>query len=238
MARKKCGLNSFVKNVFSHEKQRYKCKNCGCNFTNGDNRAHPKADALRAQAALSYARNGVSLRGIAADMGRHPSTILRWIRREAAGLAAPSVPNDATEIEIDELWHFVVCKKNKLWVIRALDRSSKKIIAWVLGKRNADTVQKLYEKLKHLSNAMFYTDYWSAFIKVLPEHQHMVSKSETLNIERDNSNVRHRLACFKRKSKVVSRSIDALQIRLILWTAFYNVDTLNLFRSRAKVIYT
>lgn len=237
MTCKDCDATNFVKNGIVRQKQRYKCKECGCNFTEGDKRVHPKADALRAQAALSYARNGVSLRGVAEDMGRHHSTILRWVRREASGLAEPIVPEDATEVEIDEMWHFIERKKNKIWLIRALDRGSKKIIAWVLGKRNAGTVQKLYDKLKRLPNAMFYTDYWPAFIKVLPEQQHKVGKSETLNIERDNSNVRHRLACFKRKSKVVSRSLDLLQIRLILWNAFYEPETLKLFRSRAKPIY-
>ena len=33
----KCGRKEKVKNEFMREKQRYKCKNCGCNYTGGRN---------------------------------------------------------------------------------------------------------------------------------------------------------------------------------------------------------
>jgi IS1 family transposase len=48
-------------------------------------------------------------------------------------------------------------KKSKLWIFKALDRATFKTIAWVVGKRNKMTLQKLYDKLSHLK-ATFYTD--------------------------------------------------------------------------------
>ena len=33
----KCGRKEKVKNEFMRGKQRYKCKNCGCNYTGGRN---------------------------------------------------------------------------------------------------------------------------------------------------------------------------------------------------------
>jgi insertion element IS1 protein InsB len=53
---------------------------------------------------------------------------------------------------------------------------------------------------------MFYTDDWDAFAKVLPKERHIIGKTGTVAIERDNSNTRHNLSRFTRKTKVVSKS--------------------------------
>jgi insertion element IS1 protein InsB len=49
-------------------------------------------------------------------------------------------------------------QENKLWLIKAVDRSSRRTVAWVLGGRDAATFQRLYDKVKHLTNCTFYTD--------------------------------------------------------------------------------
>lgn len=38
---------------------------------------------------------------------------------------------------LDEIWHFVG-SKNKRWIIKALDRGSRRCVAWVVGGRDAD----------------------------------------------------------------------------------------------------
>ncbi len=37
-------------------------------------------------------------------------------------------------------------KKNKLWIIKAVDRSIRRTVAWVTGNRDTATFQKLYKK--------------------------------------------------------------------------------------------
>ncbi|MDR2260360.1 MAG: hypothetical protein LBE06_05375, partial [Azoarcus sp.] len=44
---------------------------------------------------------------------------------------------------------------------------------------------------RHLKQCVYYTDAWEAFAKVLPPERHIVGKSHTISIERDNSNTRH-----------------------------------------------
>ena len=119
-------------------------------------------------------------------------------------------------------------KKRKLWVIKAFDRSKKQMVAWGTGSRSAKTFRRLYEKMKHLKNCIFYTDSWDAFSKVLPSSQHIIGKQHTVAIERDNSNVRNDLARFTRRTKVVSKSEKMINNTLKLWQAFH---TSNLFSS-------
>jgi len=95
-------------------------------------------------------------------------------------------------------------KKNKKWIIKALDRGSNRTVAWVTGNRDATTFRKLYEKVQHLKNCIFYTDNWDSFSEVLPPERHVIGKSHTVAIERDNSNTRHHLGRMARRTKIVS----------------------------------
>jgi len=85
-------------------------------------------------------------------------------------------------------------KKKKLWVIKAVDRGTRRTVDWVLGRRNTATFRRLYNKMKHLKHFIFYTDGWEVFEKVLPSKRHVSGKEHTGCIERDNSNTRHHLA--------------------------------------------
>ncbi|MDR2260894.1 MAG: hypothetical protein LBE06_08210 [Azoarcus sp.] len=80
--------------------------------------------------------------------------------------------------------------------MKAIDRGSRRTIAWILGNRDRATFRRLYDKVKHLKNCTFYTDKWDAFMKVLPPERHVIGKSGTFTIEQDNSNTRHHLGRF------------------------------------------
>ncbi|HIC08082.1 MAG TPA: IS1 family transposase, partial [Candidatus Lambdaproteobacteria bacterium] len=95
---------------------------------------------------------------------------------------------------------FFTVKKNKKWIIKALDRHTRRTVAWVVSGRNATTARKLYNKLSHLKDCTFYTDDWDAFTKVLPRDRHIIGKKHTISIEQDNSNTRHHLGRMTRRT--------------------------------------
>lgn len=119
--------------------------------------------------------------------------------------------------ESQRMWHFVGSKKNKCRIIKAVDRATGRTVAWVTGHRDVATFRRLYDKLKHLTACVFYTDDWDAFAAVLPKGRHVVGKAHTVTIERDNSNNRHHLAPMTRRTKVVSRSEAMVNVTLKLW---------------------
>jgi hypothetical protein len=53
-------------------------------------------------------------------------------------------------LETDEFWTYVGKKKNKVWLIYAYHRESGEIMAYVWGKRDIQTAQKLRERLPWL----------------------------------------------------------------------------------------
>ena len=107
----KCSSLRYCKAGKMNEKQRYKCKDCGCHYTLSDGRRR-YSDAQRTKAVLLY-KKGLSLRSVADIIGTNDVTVLKWIRSFGRHVkeAVLSQPIDIAEgldiIEIDEMWHYV-----------------------------------------------------------------------------------------------------------------------------------
>jgi IS1 family transposase len=84
---------------------------------------------------------------------------------------------------------------------------------------------------------MFYTDNWDAFSKVLPPERHIIGKSETITIEQDNSNTRHYIGRFTRKTKIVSKKREMVDMSIRLWLALTDAETLRRVKDIALSIY-
>ena len=97
-------------------------------------------------------------------------------------------------------------------------------MAWVLGGRDSATFRRLYDKVKHAKRCIFYTDRRDAFADVLPPERHVIGKEHTIDIERDNSNTRHHLGRFTRRTKVVSRKESMVELTLRIWHAVTTTD--------------
>ena len=107
---KSCGSVTFVKNGFVRGQQRYRCRACGCNFTNTPLRGKPAA--MKALAILLYAMGNMSFLGIARILGVSDVAVMKWVRAEAQSLPEPEVPADVVTVSLDEMCHFLE-KKHK-----------------------------------------------------------------------------------------------------------------------------
>ena len=109
---KKCQSTNYVKSGHTRGHQRYKCKRCGCQFTETKARGvHP---ALKSFAIVLYAYCGISMGKIARLYKVSTVAVLKWIR--AATLEVKSVNSITSSdiVMIDELWHFVNGKKQSM----------------------------------------------------------------------------------------------------------------------------
>jgi insertion element IS1 protein InsB len=128
-------------------------------------------------------------------------------------------------------------QKKKLWVIKAVDRCTRRTVAWGLGGRDTATFQRLYDKVKPLEDCAFYTDDWDVFAAVLPPERHRIGKQHTVAIERDNSNTRHHLARFTRRTQVVSKLPHRVDITLRIWWAATTTNLFDTLQQLANSIY-
>lgn len=108
------------KNGFMKGDQRYRCKNCRCNYTKSDPRGHPLAQKLL---AVSLHLSGMSMNSIGVILGVTAQSVMRWIRWAADIFAPlPEPEESAVPVEMDEMHHFLLKKtKNfgsgRCWII-------------------------------------------------------------------------------------------------------------------------
>ena len=117
---KKCDSERTVKSGIVAGKQRYQCKECGCNFREGDNRTNDKIIAKKALCILLYAMAKGSYRMLGRILRIDHTLVYRWIREFGESLAEPEVSGEISEMEFDEMWHFIGSKKERFGSSRLL----------------------------------------------------------------------------------------------------------------------
>lgn len=86
------------------------------------------------------------------------------------------------------------------------------------------------ERLKKWKVKLYCADQWSVYTKVIKEDKLKQSKSESPAIESNNCRQRHWLVRFKRKSLVVSKSLQMVELSIALFARFRvngNIDEIS-----------
>jgi transposase len=121
---KRCGSEKTIKSGMVSGKQRYRCKECGCHFREGDNRTNEKVAAKKSLCILLYAMAKGSFRMLGKILETDHTLVYRWIREFGENLAEPEVPGEITQMEFDEMWHFIGSKKTNFGSSRPLTVAS------------------------------------------------------------------------------------------------------------------
>jgi insertion element IS1 protein InsB len=83
-------------------------------------------------------------------------------------LAPDANDPEATILELDELWSFVLKKTNKAWIWMALCRKTRQVVAYAIGDRSEKTCRILWEAIPEGYRAGHcLTDFWAAYQAVI-----------------------------------------------------------------------
>ena len=113
----KCGKDYKIKSGIKYNRQRYKCKNCGCFYTRSTLRG---ASIEKRLFALKLYLEGRVFRGIARTLNVNNVTVLRWVKsigisvKIYISIHLPDKPRHVDFIEIDEMCHFTLKKTKAL----------------------------------------------------------------------------------------------------------------------------
>jgi transposase-like protein/IS1 family transposase len=154
--------------------QRYRCLSCGKTFT--EPKQKPLGDMILAEdkalSVLAHLVEGCSIRSTERLTGVHRDTILKLL--VVVGEKCERLMDErikglrVSQVQCDEQWQYIGMKqktKNRKgiedsslgdsWVFTAIERSTKLILRWHLGKRTeADTIA-FTEKLAHATEGNF-----------------------------------------------------------------------------------
>jgi len=135
---------------------------------------------------------------------------------------------EATTLELDELWSFVLKRARKRWSWIALCRATRQVVAYCIGDRSHSTCQKLWERIPAVyRSGHCFSDFWEAYSLVLPAEQHTAAGKQsgfTAHVERWNNTLRQRLGRFVRKSLSFSKSDAMHELCLRLFLHDYNLS--------------
>ena len=103
-----CGSDESVKNGHHHGRQRYKCKQCGFQFTK--DKPNGKDAETKCLAVILYL-NGLSYRAIAKIVKVSPKAVQNWVLLFGLQTYQKPKPSGTVAVELDEMWHFINSKK-------------------------------------------------------------------------------------------------------------------------------
>ena len=110
---KSCGASAYVKNGFVHGVQRYKCRECRCNFVSGDKRQkYTMMDRLK---VIKLYLENCGIRTIERLTGIRNSQISKWIEDTAGFVRQELIKSqnsvgsiqDIEILELDELCTYI-----------------------------------------------------------------------------------------------------------------------------------
>ena len=113
-------------------------------------------------------------------------------------------------LELDEVWSFVLLRRNKRWLWTGMCRRTRQIVAFVNGDHSEKTCRALWARVPQAYRKCHsFSDFWKAYAAVLPEETHRsVGKEsgETAHMERWNNTLRQRIGRFVRGPSPSPRS--------------------------------
>ena len=104
----KCHSIDTVRNGKHLGRQRYKCKECGYQFTL--ERRRGKDTEIKCLAIILYI-NGLSFRSIARIVKVSHKAVYDWVKSFGLETYEKPKPKGDVVIELDEMWHFLTSKK-------------------------------------------------------------------------------------------------------------------------------
>jgi len=108
-----------------------------------------------------------------------------------------------------------------------VEKKSGRLIDWVCGPRNKQTLKILLAKLSEWNVSFYCTDFWKGFSSLISFAKLIQGKAFTYKVEQNNSRARHWFARFRRKSLVISRSLEMVDLTMALFAKFRVNGTLN-----------
>ena len=99
------------------------------------------------QQIKALVRESVGVRGIARILGISRETVMSRIQLAADAIMKPIDKLDQASLEVDELWTYINRKDNEYWVAYAIDRRTRSVVDFVVGKRTKATLKELVDGL-------------------------------------------------------------------------------------------
>lgn len=214
-----CRCVGGIKNMIKYGKtksgnQRYICK--VCKKTRVENYAYQAYKPDINKNIIEFTKEGLGIRSTARLLQISTTTLLKRIVTIARSIHQPVISKGKT-YEVDEMCTYIGHKRNFIWLVYALERESKKVVSFNVGKRTNKTLSRVLDTLKLSEAKNIFTDRLKNYKYLIDEKIHSVKRYGTNHIERKNLTLRTHLKRLNRRTICFSRSMVVLDAILIIY---------------------
>lgn len=213
----KCKEQKVVKNGRTkNNKQQYYCKMCSHRFIEYYTNQAYKLDIN--EKIVQFTKEGLGIRSTARILEISATTLLKRIVSIARNIIRPIISRGKTH-EVDELCTYIRHKKNYIWLVYALEKNSKNVVSFNVGKRTNKTLNRVLDTLKLSEAKKIFTDRLKNYRYLIDEKLHSVKRFGTNHIERKNLTLRTHLKRLNRRTICFSRSLAVFTavLKIYFW---------------------
>lgn len=206
-----------IKNGFqSNGNQRYKC--CVCQKRQQSTYSYFAYKSNINQDIILFTKEGLGIRSTARILKISTTTLLKRIIAIAKNINQPAISKRKT-YEVDEMCTFLGHKRNFIWLVYALEKESKNVVSFNVGKRTNKTLSRVLETLKLSEAKKIFTDRLKNYRYLIDEKMHSVKRFGTNHIERKNLTLRTHLKRLNRRTICYSKSLVMLVavLKIYFW---------------------
>lgn len=184
--------------------QRYICRACG--KTRVENYTYLAYKGDINQNIIQLTKEGLGIRSTARILNISTTTLLKRIVSIARSISKPIISKGKT-YEVDELCTYIRHKKNYISLVYALEKNSKTVVSFNVGKRTNKTLNRVLETLKLSDAKKIFTDRLKNYRYLIDEKMHSIKRFGTNHIERKNLTLRTHLKRLNRRTICFSKSL-------------------------------
>ncbi|RBW55197.1 IS1 family transposase [Tenacibaculum sp. E3R01] len=197
----KCKTNNTIKKGLLNTKQRFYCKFCKSYF-----QSSYKYKVQTNLLLVSLLKEGCSVWGISRILNISKNTVLSRMLKISKQIKVTYFNKLGCKFEVDEMWSFIGSKKNVIWITYVLERETKSIIDFYVGRKSKETIRPLIYKVLLLQPNRIYTDRLNIYPSLIPTEIHRRFQYCTNKIERMNLNLRTDIKRLIRKTICFSKN--------------------------------
>lgn len=212
-----CYSGNIIKNgTTKTKKQQYICKNCKKRFL--DYYTYQAYHKNINSQIVKLTKEGLGIKSISRILKISPTTLLKRIITIANTISRPPIIYHQ-EYELDEMRFFIRKKSNLKWLVYAIDKNTKQVVDFFIGRRNNSTLNSILKTLLIAKANKIYTDKLINYKYLIPKEIHLTKKYGTNKIERKNLSIRTNLKRFSRRTICFSKSMVILMsiLKIYFW---------------------
>ena len=206
-----------VKSGLQNNIQRYKCKSCNKRFQ--IKYSYKAYSNNTNELIISLLKEGCGIRSISRIIKISKNTVLSRILKISKQIKVPYFNKLGCKFEIDEMWTYIKRKEDFIWITYAIERETKQVIDFFVGRKTKDTIRPLINKVLLLSPERIYTDRLNIYPSLIPKEIHKRFQYCTNKIERMNLTLRTHIKRLVRKTICFSKEKKYLEahLRIYFW---------------------